>query len=328
MNDEEFRKLKNEVQKMNKRLKELRAAGYKYDTDFNLPLSLSKSKLEENAKIARKINDDPKSYIMYYRKNIKTTLQPQPIHKETYEEKKARQKAEKKKYREEKKKKKKELKQMQREAKKKLDEKLKEFGVTEKEKEKKSKPKPKTRKEKKKEESIIEKANRKARELEQLKLQKKSAAYQTQKMIQRKRLKAKYGDAWTSEDTKKFLEEPLKFTRVEDAEKFLNERTSSAETTYKAIQKTFATIKANDKTGVIKTDEDARLLMLAIEKDNGAKFKNANYGSDVALNEYKSLIKEFKEDLEYNDITDSDMEFMDFMRNKKYTSKFGRAKKR
>ena len=323
MNDEEFRKLKNEVQKMNKRLKELRAAGYKYDTDFNLPLSLSKTKLEENAKIARKINADPKSYIMYYRKNIKTTPQPQPIHKETYEEKKARQKAEKKKYREEKKKKKKELKQQQKEAKKKLDEKLKEFGV---EKEKKSKPK--TRKEKKKEESIIEKANRKARELERLKLQKKSAAYQTQKMIQRKRLKAKYGDAWTAEDTKKFLEEPLKFTKVEDAEKFLNERTSSADTTYKAIQKTFATIKANDKTGVIKTDEDARLLMLAIEKDNGAKFKNANYGSDVALNEYKSLIKEFKEDLEYNDITDSDMEFIDFMRTKKYTSKFGRAKKR
>ena len=322
MNDETYRKLKNEVQKMNKRLKELRAAGYKYDTDFTLPLSLSKSKLEENAKIARKINEDPKSYIMYYRKNIKTT--PQPQHKETYEEKKARQKEEKKKYREEKKKKKKELKQQQKEAKKKLDDKLKEFGVTEKDK----KSKPITRKEKKKQESILERANKKARELERLKLHKKSAAYQTQKMIQRKRLKAKYGDAWTSEDTKKFLEEPLKFTRVEDAEKFLNEKTSSAETTYRAIQKTFATIKANDKTGVIKTDEDARLLMLAIEKDNGEKFKNANYGSDVALNEYKSLIKEFKEDLEYNDITDSDMEFMDFMRTKKYTSKFGRAKKR
>ena len=134
MNDETYRKLKNEVQKMNKRLKELRAAGYNYDTDFTLPLSLSKSKLEENAKIARKINADPKSYIMYYRKNIKTTPQPQPIHKETYEEKKARQKAEKKKYREEKKRRKKELKQQQKEAKKKLDEKLKEFDVTEKEK--------------------------------------------------------------------------------------------------------------------------------------------------------------------------------------------------
>lgn len=303
MNDETYRKLKNEVQKMNKRVKELREAGFKYDTDFNLPLSLSKTKLEENAKIARKINADPKSYINFYRKpNIQETPVKQesrknetpikesqknetPVKKETYAEKKERQKREKAEYR-------------------------------------------KQKKEKKKDYLIIKRANKKARELEQLKLQKKSAAYQTQKMIQKKRLKAKYGDAWTSEDTKKFLDEPLRFTRIEDAEKFLNERTSSADLTYKAIEKTFETIKKNDRTGVIKTDEDARLLMLAIEKDNGEKFKNANYGSDVALNEYKALIKEYKEDLEYNDITEEDLDFMDYVKTKNFKNKFDRAKKR
>lgn len=303
MNDETYRKLKNEVQKMNKRVKELREAGFNYDTDFNLPLSLSKTKLEENAKIAREINADPKSYIKFYRKpNIQETPVKQesrknetpikesqknetPVKKETYAEKKERQKREKAEYR-------------------------------------------KQKKEKKKDYLIIKRANKKARELEQLKLQKKSAAYQTQKMIQKKRLKAKYGDAWTSEDTKKFLDEPLRFTRIEDAEKFLNERTSSADLTYKAIEKTFKTIKQNDRTGVIKTDEDARLLMLAIEKDNGEKFKNANYGSDVALNEYKALIKEYKEDLEYNDITDEDLDFMDYVKTKNFKNKFDRAKKR
>lgn len=309
MLDEEFRKLRNEIQRMNKRVKELRAAGYKYNTDFKLPLSLSKSTIEANAELARKINDDPKSFISYYRKP-----QPQPLpkpKKETYEEKKERQKREKAEYRKQKKEKKKE------EKKRLKAEKIKEV-----------KPKPKTKKERKKQENILERANKKARELEKLKLEKKSAAYQTQKMIQRKRLKAKYGDAWTAEDTKKFMQEPLKFTRVEDAEKFLNERTSSAEKTYKAIQKTFDTIKANDKTGVIKTAEDARMLQLAIEKDNGAKFKNSNYGSEVALNEYKSLIKEYKENVEYGDLTESDLEFIDYMRSKKYTSKFGRAKTR
>lgn len=305
MLDDEFRKLRNEIQRMNKRVKELRAAGYKYNTDFKLPLSLSKSTIEANAELARKINDDPKSFISYYRKP-----QPKPK-KETYEEKKERQKREKAEYRKQKKEKKKE------EKKRLKAEKIKD-----------NKPKPKTKKERKQQESILERANKKARELEKLKLQKKSAAYQTQKMIQRKRLKAKYGDAWTAEDTKKFMQEPLKFTRVEDAEKFLNERTSSAEKTFKAIQKTFDTIKANDKTGVIKTAEDARMLQLAIEKDNGAKFKNSNYGSEVALNEYKSLIKEYKENVEYGDLTESDLEFIDFMKNKKYTSMFGRAKTR
>ena len=311
MLDDEFRKLRNEIQRMNKRVKELRAAGYKYNTDFKLPLSLSKSTIEANAEIARKINDDPKSFISYYRKpQPKPQPQPKPK-KETYAEKKERQKREKAEYRKQKKEKKKE------EKKRLKAEKIKD-----------NKPKPKTKKERKQQESILERANKKARELEKLKLEKKSAAYQTQKMIQRKRLKAKYGDAWTAEDTKKFMQEPLKFTRVEDAEKFLNERTSSAEKTYKAIQKTFDTIKANDKTGVIKTAEDARMLQLAIEKDNGAKFKNSNYGSEVALNEYKSLIKEYKENVEYGDLTESDLEFIDFMKNKKYTSKFGRAKTR
>lgn len=303
MNDREYRKLKNEVQKMNKRVKELREAGFKYDTDFNLPLSLSKTKLEENAKIARKINADPKSYIKFYRKpNIQEIPVKQenrknetpikesqknetPVRKETYAEKKERQKREKAEYR-------------------------------------------KRKKENKKDYLIIKRANKKARELEQLKLQKKSSAYLTQKMIQKKRLKAKYGDAWTSEDTKKFLNEPLRFERVEDAEKFLNERTSSADLTYKAIEKTFKTIKNNDRTGVIRTDEDARLLMLAIEKDNGEKFKNANYGSDVALNEYKALIKEYKEDLESNNITDADLDFMDYVKTKNFKNKFDRAKKR
>lgn len=303
MNDREYRKLKNEVQKMNKRVKELREAGFKYDTDFNLPLSLSKTKLEENAKIARKINADPKSYIKFYRnpniqeipvkqesiKNETPIKESQKnetsVRKETYAEKKERQKREKAEYR-------------------------------------------KQKKEKKKDYLIIKRANKKARELEQLKLQKKSAAYLTQKMIQKKRLKAKYGDAWTSEDTKKFLNEPLRFTRIEDAEKFLNESTSSADLTYKAIEKTFKTIKNNDRTGVIKTDEDARLLMLAIEKDNGEKFKNANYGSDVALNEYKALIKEYKEDLESNNITDADLDFMDYVKTKNFKNKFDRAKRR
>ena len=46
------------------------------------------------------------------------------------------------------------------------------------------------------------------------------------------------------------------------------------------------------------------------------------------MNEYKALIKEYKEDLESNDITDADLDFMDYVKTKNFKNKFDRAKKR